>query len=93
LNEKIIGDDAFAVTTSKSENGPSLRNVFVIEHLTNPESKEVVHYGDKFRIVALLPNNIKVFSHKIVVISAKLASESPARFQDHPESRGLNYRG
>jgi hypothetical protein len=67
--------------------------VFVIEHLTNPESKEVVHYGEKFRIVVLLPNNAKVYNDEIVVIPAELAVESSARFQDHPQSRGINYRG
>lgn len=59
-HDKIIGDDAFAVTTSRSEYGPALRNVFTVEHITDPASKEVVKYGDKFRLVAVLPDNIKV---------------------------------
>lgn len=54
LNEKIIGDDAYAVTTSLSVEGPCLRNVFRLESLEADTklAQKAVGYGEKFRIVA-----------------------------------------
>lgn len=91
-NDKIIGEDAFAVTTSRSEDGPALRNVFAVEHLTNPESKEVVKYGDKFRLVAVLPNNIKVRVKATVVVPAELAIEPSTWIQDQPKPISFGIR-
>jgi hypothetical protein len=50
INEPILGEETYAVTTSASL-APSLRNVFSFASTSNTESN-VLHYGDTVRLVA-----------------------------------------
>ena len=48
------------MTTAKNSY-PCLRNVFTIEHLDKNDNKDLIKYGDKFRLVTQVTNDLKVF--------------------------------
>lgn len=63
LYEKIINDDAYCVTTGGAA-GPSLRNVFTVEHPNDPTNTSVVKFGDTFRLY-ISNGNSKVTERQI----------------------------
>lgn len=60
LYEKIINDDAYCVTTGSAA-GPCLRNIFTVEHPTDPKNTSAVRFGDTFRL-HITNGNSKVIS-------------------------------
>lgn len=48
MNESILGEETYAVTTSKNMK-PALRNVFRLAYAGDEETDGILRYGDKIR--------------------------------------------
>lgn len=90
INEVILGEETYAVTTSKSL-APSLRNVFTLVKVSET-GDNCVRYGDKFRIQTEAGGK-KVTHPIIIAIPPKHRSLTHAKLKIQPLSISLRNRG
>lgn len=87
VNEAILGEETYAVTTAKNL-AAVLRNTVQVEPVTEAQSGNV-RYGDKVRFVTYV-NNSKVLVNNNSVVLAKHRRVPNAQLKVQPSAISLN---